>query len=85
LTRISAVAWNPNVEFSWWAAAAMASGLVRIMDLGEQQLSRKKGKDEELSEEVAEDMEDELDGQMDGDVFDGEDSADETSDVSMED
>ena len=34
LTRISAVAWNPNLEFGWWAAAGMASGLVRIMDLG---------------------------------------------------
>ncbi|KAI1470101.1 WD40 repeat-like protein [Daldinia caldariorum] len=33
-TRITALSWNPNVEFSWWAAAAMGSGLVRIMDLG---------------------------------------------------
>ncbi|KAI0016481.1 WD40-repeat-containing domain protein [Xylariomycetidae sp. FL0641] len=33
-TRITALAWNPNVEFSWWAAAAMGSGLVRVMDLG---------------------------------------------------
>ncbi|OTB11799.1 hypothetical protein K445DRAFT_67608 [Daldinia sp. EC12] len=33
-TRITALAWNPNAEFSWWAAAAMGSGLVRIMDLG---------------------------------------------------
>ncbi|KAI1345274.1 WD40-repeat-containing domain protein [Xylariaceae sp. FL0016] len=33
-TRITAVAWNPNPQYSWWAAAAMASGLVRIMDLG---------------------------------------------------
>jgi len=34
LTRVSAVAWNPNLEFGWWAAAGMASGLVRIMELG---------------------------------------------------
>ncbi|OAA58527.1 transcription factor tfiiic complex subunit [Niveomyces insectorum RCEF 264] len=34
LTRISAVAWNPNIEYGWWAAAGMASGLVRILDLG---------------------------------------------------
>ncbi|RYP81799.1 hypothetical protein DL769_001839 [Monosporascus sp. CRB-8-3] len=33
-TRITCVTWNPNVRFSWWAAAAMGSGLVRIMDLG---------------------------------------------------
>ncbi|KAI1127927.1 hypothetical protein F5Y10DRAFT_186399 [Nemania abortiva] len=33
-TRITTVAWNPNVEFSWWAAAAIASGLVRVMDIG---------------------------------------------------
>ncbi|KAI0136441.1 hypothetical protein BJ170DRAFT_12571 [Xylariales sp. AK1849] len=37
LQRISAITWNPNVEFSWWAAAAMGSGLVRIMDLGVEQ------------------------------------------------
>ncbi|KAI0392887.1 hypothetical protein F5Y17DRAFT_467235 [Xylariaceae sp. FL0594] len=34
LTRITAVAWNPNVEFSWWAAIAMGSGLVRVIDMG---------------------------------------------------
>ncbi|KAI0012138.1 WD40 repeat-like protein [Xylariaceae sp. FL0662B] len=33
-TRITSIAWNPNVEFSWWAAAAMGSGLIRVMDLG---------------------------------------------------
>jgi transcription factor C subunit 6 len=33
-TRITAAIWNPNVEFSWWAAAAMGSGLVRVMDVG---------------------------------------------------
>ncbi|EFX00524.1 transcription factor tfiiic complex subunit [Grosmannia clavigera kw1407] len=34
LTRISAVAWNPNIEYGWWAAVGMACGLVRIVDLG---------------------------------------------------
>ncbi len=33
-TRVTYVTWNPNVRFSWWAAAAMGSGLVRVMDLG---------------------------------------------------
>ena len=33
-TRISAIAWNPNDGYGCWAAAAMASGLVRVMDLG---------------------------------------------------
>jgi transcription factor C subunit 6 len=34
LTRVSATAWNPNVEFSTWAAIALGSGLVMVMDLG---------------------------------------------------
>lgn len=34
LSRITAVEWNPNEGYGCWAAAAMASGLVRIMDLG---------------------------------------------------
>ncbi|KAF7557876.1 hypothetical protein G7046_g5933 [Stylonectria norvegica] len=34
LTRITAVEWNPNVDYGYWAAAAMGSGLVRVMDLG---------------------------------------------------
>ncbi|KAK1994454.1 hypothetical protein LX36DRAFT_751722 [Colletotrichum falcatum] len=34
LTRITTMAWNPNLEYSCWAAVAMASGLVRVMDLG---------------------------------------------------
>lgn len=33
-TRITVAAWNPNVEYGWWAAAAMGSGLVKVMDLG---------------------------------------------------
>lgn len=34
LTRITAMEWNPNTGYGCWAAAAMGSGLVRIMDLG---------------------------------------------------
>ncbi|KAK4227457.1 hypothetical protein QBC38DRAFT_193640 [Podospora fimiseda] len=34
LTRVTAVAWNPNTHFSCWAACAMGSGLIKIMDLG---------------------------------------------------
>lgn len=33
-TRITVAAWNPNVEYGWWAAVAMGSGLVKVMDLG---------------------------------------------------
>ncbi|KAI9810776.1 MAG: hypothetical protein M1832_001211 [Thelocarpon impressellum] len=32
-TAVSQVSWNPNVEVGGWAAAGMASGLVRIADL----------------------------------------------------
>lgn len=34
LTRVTAVAWNPNTNFSCWAASAMASGIIKVMDLG---------------------------------------------------
>ncbi|XWW96112.1 hypothetical protein V2A60_004082 [Cordyceps javanica] len=34
LTRITTMEWNPNDGYGCWAAAAMGSGLVRIMDLG---------------------------------------------------
>ncbi|KAK1542133.1 hypothetical protein CPAR01_05520 [Colletotrichum paranaense] len=34
LTRITTMAWNSNMEYSCWAAIAMASGLVRVIDLG---------------------------------------------------
>ncbi|KAI1300280.1 hypothetical protein F5Y03DRAFT_230841 [Xylaria venustula] len=47
-TRITAVAWNPNAEFSWWAAAAMGSGLLRVMDVGAE--PRTKGEAGEVSE-----------------------------------
>ncbi|TGJ88013.1 hypothetical protein E0Z10_g731 [Xylaria hypoxylon] len=51
-TRITAVAWNPNAEFSWWAAAAMGSGLVRVMDVGaEPQTKQQDDEGSELDEE----------------------------------
>ncbi|KAI9148064.1 Transcription factor tau subunit sfc6 [Paramyrothecium foliicola] len=34
MTRITVVQWNPNEGYGCWAAAAMGSGLVRVMDLG---------------------------------------------------
>ncbi|PFH59161.1 hypothetical protein XA68_12745 [Ophiocordyceps unilateralis] len=34
LTRITMVEWNPNPGYGCWAAAAMGSGLVRVLDLG---------------------------------------------------
>ncbi|KHN96122.1 WD40 repeat-like-containing domain protein [Metarhizium album ARSEF 1941] len=34
LSRLTVVEWNPNEGFGCWAAAAMASGLVRVLDLG---------------------------------------------------
>ncbi|KAK4139097.1 uncharacterized protein C8A04DRAFT_16168 [Dichotomopilus funicola] len=34
LTRVTTAVWNPNLQFSCWAACAMASGLVKVMDLG---------------------------------------------------
>jgi transcription factor C subunit 6 len=33
LTAITKVAWNPNLRFGTWAAAATASGIVRIEDI----------------------------------------------------
>ncbi|KAL2758935.1 hypothetical protein ACRALDRAFT_1080555 [Sodiomyces alcalophilus JCM 7366] len=34
LSRTTAMAWNPNIDFACWAGMAMASGLVRVLDLG---------------------------------------------------
>ncbi|KAM0506048.1 hypothetical protein ACHAPB_003177 [Verticillium nonalfalfae] len=34
LSRATAMAWNPNMEFACWAAISLASGLVKVMDLG---------------------------------------------------
>ncbi|PNY23157.1 Uncharacterized protein TCAP_06894 [Tolypocladium capitatum] len=34
LTRVTAVEWNPNEGYGCWAAAALGSGLVRVLDLG---------------------------------------------------
>ncbi|KAK0621756.1 WD40-repeat-containing domain protein [Bombardia bombarda] len=36
LTRVTTMEWNPNLRFSCWAACAMASGLVKVMNLGVQ-------------------------------------------------
>ncbi|KAK5632967.1 hypothetical protein RRF57_008681 [Xylaria bambusicola] len=73
-TRITAVAWNPNVEFSWWAAAAMGSGLLRVMDVGaEPQGSQKDDKGPSIDNEDEPDNgadamdEDEVD-EKDGDI-----------------
>ncbi|KAI0184625.1 hypothetical protein EV127DRAFT_456757 [Xylaria flabelliformis] len=71
-TRITGVAWNPNAEFSWWAAAAMASGLVRVMDVGAEPQSTKR--DDDVSE--SEDENEQEDG-MDED-------SDEEEDVDVE-
>lgn len=38
LTRVTAVKWNPNEGYGTWAAAALGSGLVKIMDLGLEQV-----------------------------------------------
>jgi transcription factor C subunit 6 len=34
LSRVAGVTWNPNAGFACWAAVALASGIVRVMDLG---------------------------------------------------
>lgn len=34
LTRITTIEWNPNQDHGSWAAVAMGSGLVRVIDLG---------------------------------------------------
>ncbi|KAL7929682.1 WD40-repeat-containing domain protein [Trichoderma chlorosporum] len=34
LTRITTIEWNPNQDYGCWAAVAMGSGLVRVIDLG---------------------------------------------------
>ncbi|KAI0382008.1 WD40 repeat-like protein [Hypomontagnella monticulosa] len=77
LTRITALSWNPNVEFSWWAAAAMGSGLVRVMDLGVENTRRatkkRSGSFDSAEQEPDEDhdslvYEDEIEEGSDGDV-----------------
>ncbi|KAI3343038.1 hypothetical protein F4824DRAFT_444265 [Ustulina deusta] len=76
-TRITAVAWNPNVEFSWWAAAAMGSGLLRVMDVGaEPQIERQ---DDEVTE-----PDDEAEDDPGMDAMDEDDDGDEEDrDVEM--
>lgn len=34
LTRVTTVVWNPNLYFTCWAACAMGSGLIKVIDLG---------------------------------------------------
>ncbi|KAI1799569.1 WD40 repeat-like protein [Daldinia bambusicola] len=72
-TRITALSWNPNAEFSWWAAAAMGSGLVRIMDLGIENIQ------EEAEDHVdePEPAEPNLEGGENGDVEMGDGSDDD--------
>ncbi|KAK3399842.1 hypothetical protein B0T20DRAFT_170635 [Sordaria brevicollis] len=36
LTRLTTIVWNPNLQYSCWAACAMASGIIKVMDLGVQ-------------------------------------------------
>ncbi|KAI2638064.1 hypothetical protein GGS21DRAFT_488769 [Xylaria nigripes] len=73
LTRITALAWNPNVEFSCWAAVAMGSGLVRVIDIGaEPQME---------SDNMGESHEGEGDHAMD--MMDESDDREEDSDVDM--
>ncbi|KAF2964989.1 hypothetical protein GQX73_g8591 [Xylaria multiplex] len=75
-TRITAVAWNPNAEFSWWAAAAMGSGLVRVMDVGAEPQAKQQGDgmsdlDEDEhgpSMDAVEEDADEEDMEEDGDI-----------------
>ncbi|KAK8126395.1 uncharacterized protein PG998_002154 [Apiospora kogelbergensis] len=76
LSRITAVCWNPNVNLSWWAAAAMGSGLVRIMDLGVdmrsgQRPEAKGNNEEEPGLDIGQDF------QADEDMDDAEDDFDE--------
>jgi transcription factor C subunit 6 len=53
LTRITSVAWNPNAEYSWWAAVAMGSGLIKVLDLGIEN-ERREGKSGDASTENSE-------------------------------
>ncbi|KAI1264268.1 hypothetical protein F5Y18DRAFT_391668 [Xylariaceae sp. FL1019] len=55
-TRITVTAWNPNAEYSWWAAVAMGSGLLRVIDLGvdprgDDEMPEMKPQDEESADE----------------------------------
>ncbi|KAJ8107263.1 hypothetical protein ONZ43_g6787 [Nemania bipapillata] len=75
-TRVTAVAWNPNIEFSWWAAVSMGSGLVRIMDLGaEPQVKRS---DKDISEQ-----DDENEDDPNIDVTDEDNNEEEDGDIEM--
>ncbi|KAJ2971571.1 hypothetical protein NUW58_g9380 [Xylaria curta] len=67
-TRITAVAWNPNVEFSWWAAVAMGSGLLRITDVGSEPQVKQDDASEPDDEIQKIDIMDEDNNEEDGDV-----------------
>ncbi|RCI10009.1 hypothetical protein L249_8692 [Ophiocordyceps polyrhachis-furcata BCC 54312] len=51
LTRITTVVWNPNPGYGCWAAASMASGLVRVLDLG-LEINEDSDEDEEAGSDV---------------------------------
>ncbi|KAI1428275.1 hypothetical protein F5Y12DRAFT_782706 [Xylaria sp. FL1777] len=80
-TRITAVAWNPNAEFSWWAAAAMGSGLLRVMDVGAE--PEMKQQDDEVSGSDEEDEQDPDIDAMDEDGDEEEEEEDGDGDVGM--
>ncbi|KAJ3558666.1 hypothetical protein NPX13_g9664 [Xylaria arbuscula] len=78
-TRITAVAWNPNVEFSWWAAAATGSGLLRVMDIGAESHTQQGEKQDDDETDV--DDEDEDGYGMD--AMDEDEVREEEDDVAM--
>ncbi|EMR61821.1 putative transcription factor tfiiic complex subunit protein [Eutypa lata UCREL1] len=92
-TRITHVAWSPNVRFSWWAAAAMGSGLVRVMDLGIDQpraggaaaSSDGSSENEDHDDDEGDEVKDESDGLEDEEDEDEDEDEDSESDVEMAD
>ncbi|KAI1209115.1 WD40 repeat-like protein [Annulohypoxylon truncatum] len=79
LTRITALSWNPNAEFSWWAAAAMGSGLVRVTDVGIE--DDQEGSHEHRGKSESVDPGDATAGDIDG--LDDEDEMGEESDADI--
>ncbi|KAI5918524.1 WD40-repeat-containing domain protein [Camillea tinctor] len=76
LTRITYVSWNPNARFGWWAAAAMGSGLVRVMDLG---IDNARGDDDnDMADSLASDNDD---GYVDDGTFEDVYDLDEGEDM----
>ena len=92
-TRITHVAWSPNVRFSWGAAAAMGSGLVRVMDLGIDQpraggaaaSSDGSSENEDHDDDEGDEVKDESDGLEDEEDEDEDEDEDSESDVEMAD